>query len=254
MPPAPPGHRRSLLHRPALELVAGTALDEATLREMWTLRSLMMDLKPHISPEVDYAKYKARVQISDSVWLQRDARGNVTGTFCLNVDEREQDGVPYLYLDTEYGFVHPDARKSAGIPRSALLCTLESLLRKRVGRIYLGGACYPATFMLAANATPRVRHRFVPMDPWEEAAFVSAGRDWYDMDPATGLVSMRTLPRAPRRTPPSNLALHGLFDDYQRVNPDWHQGVGLFTWIPMDAGTLRTVFDMLWTRWRRGRR
>lgn len=218
-----------------------TSLTDDEVRALWRFRLTLVDLKPTVSQEQDYASFSKDLRWPGWVWILRD-EGEVAGFFLQRGVPLEWDGRALLCLLPEYGFLAPHLRGHPVLPLASAAITVLSLGAHPLRPKYVAASTYPPGYI----AFRRVIEPFWTLhDPtlpaWEKgllqhlASRVSAS----SYDPETGVVTMRTIPRVDRE--PAAPDSRALWDDYARANPRWREGYGLFFMFPLDAGLLARV-------------
>jgi hypothetical protein len=219
--PAGLTHRRSLVGAS----IAPRELDEAALREAWHFRGRFVDLKPEVAPEADYRAFRATVLRGALLWRQRDREGALRAMLLAIVEPGEHAGRPYLHLEFEYAFFDPAYRRSFA-SRLVFTSTIARAIVRAKGRpIYLVAATYPAGAASLGEFVPLwMPGADAGMSAWELGLRAAIGGACKGYDPATGLVTMRTLPRE-RRRPPTRPRARATWDAYMRCCPQWAEGV-----------------------------
>jgi len=205
--------------------VAPGKLDEAALREAWRFRGCFVDLKPEVEPEADYRAFCATVLRGALLWRLRDGEGALRAMLLAIVEPSEQEGRPYVRLEFEYAFFDRAYRRSFA-SRLVFTSTIARAFAQAKGRpIYLVATTYPA----GATALGEYFQLWLPgadagMTAWERGLRAAIGATCKGHDPATGLVTMRTLPREPLR-PPTRPRARATWDAYMRCCPQWAEGI-----------------------------
>lgn len=218
---AGPGRRRSLVG----ESIAPAELDEAALREAWRFRGGFVDLKPEIDPEADYRAFCATVRRGAVLWRQRDEGGALRAMLLAIVAPGEHAGRAYVTLEFEYAFFDPAFRRSFASRRMFASTIARALLTAQGRPLYLVASTYPA----GATSLGEYFPLWLPgseagMTAWERGLRAAIGAGCKGYDPASGLVTMRTLPRE-RRRPPTRARARATWDAYVRCCPRWAEGV-----------------------------
>jgi hypothetical protein len=206
------------------ETVAPAALDEAALREAWRFRGGFVDLKPTVAPEDDYRAFCATLRRGALLWRMRDENGGLRAMIMAIVEPGEHAGRGYVHLEFEYAFFDPAFRRSFA-SRLLFTSTIARTLAQAKGRpVYLVASTYPA----GATSLGEYFPLWMPgaeagMSDWERGLRGAIGAGCKGYDPATGLVTMRTLPRE-RRRPPTRRAARASWEAYMRCCPRWAEG------------------------------
>ncbi len=225
-------------------------VDEGRLREAWRHRARFMDLKPGVDPEVDFGAFCKVVRGCFLGWELRDGGGGLLGTCYVGLKEYEAEGRPFVWVVLEYLFIEPKWRKTLGYPL-AVLWGLARIFARAKGRpVFAGGAGYPPSFLALGVCSERVWFRAdePEMPAWERAARDVVAGEMATWERASNLVVMRTMPKEPRLTPPSDPRLVPLWEGYREAAPDWQRGV-----VPFAFGRLepRVLLGRLWPELRR---
>ena len=233
----------------SVETKDGTALQDDDLRELWHFRATFMDLKPAVDPETDFAAMTALVR-SGSLWRLRDGDGRLLGALLTIAHVERHAGREFVHLNFEYAFFEGSNRRSFAT-RMAFVSAFSRLFVFARGRpIYLCTAAYPAAAASLGETFPM----WLPgaeegMTAWERGARAAIGERHPGYDPATGLVTMRTLPRE-RSRPPARPDALATWDAYMRLCPGWQDGIAVLIFgrirlLQFVKSTLRYVPAML---------
>ncbi len=234
-----------------------STLTEAELRALWRLRGSLIDLKPSVSPEEDFAAFAEDFRWG-IVWILKEG-DQVGGFFLQRALPMTWRGREILCLAPEYGFMARHLRGTSILPAATVLMTAACVARHPLRPKYLVGAAYPPSFISMERAVPPIWSLRDPTLPdWERGLLEHLGEriGKSHFSAEDGTVFMRTLPR----TEPGPRSEEGraLFEKYERANPEWRRGRGLFIMCPMSAGTLaramRHAADRRWKRFRRRER
>lgn len=205
-------------------ITAPRELDEADLREAWSFRARFVDLKPEVAAEADFAAFSATVRRGALLWRLRDEAGALRAMIMAILAPGTHAGRAYVHLEFEYAFFDPEYRRSFA-SRWVFVSTIVRALSLARGRpVYLVAATYPAGATSLGEWFPL----WLPgadegMSAWERGLRSALGAGCKGYDPATGLVTMRTLPRE-RRRPPSRRQARATWDAYMRCCPRWTEG------------------------------
>lgn len=214
-----------------------SSLTEADLRALWRLRLSLIDLKPSVTPEQDFEAFAEDFRWPGYVWIQYD-KGEVGGFFLQRGVPVTWGGEELMCLLPEYGFIAAHLRGGSVMPLAAALITALSAARHPWRRKFVAASTYPPGYIAFRRAvTPFWTLHDGEVPAWERGLLLHlAERVSGEKFQADGTVIMRTLPR-PAQAPRSE-AGQRLFAEYERLNPDWREGRGLFFLFPVGAGTL----------------
>lgn len=218
--PVGPTRRRSLVGAG----VAPDRLSDAELREAWRFRGRFVDLKPTVAPEDDYRAFCATVRRGATLWRQRDDAGELRAMIMVIQGPAVHEGRPYFHLEFEYAFFDPEFRRTFA-SRLAFFATIARAFVVAGARpIYLVASTYPAGALSLDEYFPLwLPGADAGMSDWERGLRASLGAATKGYDPATGLVTMRTLPRERCRTP-KRPRTRATWEAYQRCCPQWTAG------------------------------
>ncbi len=218
-------------------------LDDATLREAWALRATIMDLKPDVDPEADFQAYVEEIRGGEWACLLRDREGAIVGTLFAALIEGEHEGRGYVLWAPEYAMIAPAFRGSPRLAVAALGMYAEAIWRARGRPMFVVGAGYPGGVVTVAAVTDPMWLPGDELPSWEAGLqrrlIEEAGCD------SSGVKRMRTIPRAPRLTPPSagRPRQRAIWEAYAKKNPRWAEGFGLYCFgrITLRSGLLGLV-------------
>lgn len=207
----------------------GTALDEPAIRELYAFRLSIMRLKPHVSPEKDFAKFSAWVRQGRRVVRMRDSRGRLGGLLVPLVYDGSWQSQRARVVVPEYAYLVPELRGRAW-------CTLVwarslfPLLYARGVRVFLGGLAYPTGTLALDRFMGPVWLHGEPQAPAESAQVLEwivshvAGDSW---EPASRTVDMNTLPSQPTERWLARSQGRELYRRYIARCPRWQEGYTL---------------------------
>jgi hypothetical protein len=219
---------------------------EALLEELWRLRLSVIDLRPEVTREADYAAFRSFFDGDVEILVHRTADGHAQGFYGWRADRIETPVGPRILVEMEYGFIKPAFRSHAALLMGLAGLVLRVTARHRSSKCVFIGAGY-ATGLLSLA---RIAHRIVclkdaEIERWERELLChfldSHFADTFDRE--RGLVRMRTLPKEVRREPrtPEGRAWLAWYESH---NPHWTEGWGLPVLIHIDlrafvAGVVR---------------
>ncbi len=199
--------------------------EKALVRELWNLRLRFLKLKPSVLPEDDFIAFrKYLVDPRTTTYVTRAQGGKLGGFYCLR---RERFGKAMVF-GVEYLIFERSARHLRRFILTFILTYVQAWPNVLLGRsIYFASVNYPSAyrFILVRTGHQMLTSKTVTDDAQCKVleAFCRAQGN-YDED--SRLCTLRTLP------PPTIEAFPGL-DEYERMNPNWRQGIGLPILYPM---------------------
>lgn len=235
-----------------VDAVAGEALAEADVEQMWRLRASIFQLKPTPHLAEQYASFARRVRMGQRNLLARDATGRVRAIFSCHwrwSPDRRQ-----LWFLPEYGFVDPAFHGSPIVAAAVLAEAVRLLALARGSPIWFAGIGYPRSFQSLSRMFGQVWTLADPGCPPAARAVLTylhetfAGEAW---DRERHWVRLPTLPEPP---PPLERPRSEPWRRFERICPDWSEGYGLGLAAEIRARTLpRLLGDVLARTWRRAR-
>ncbi len=209
-----------------VSITDGAALDEPALRELWSFRLSIMRLKPHVSPEKDFAKFAALCREARRVMRLRDGNGRLGGSLVALVHDGSFQSEQFRLVVPEYGFLVPEVRGRAVASWAWARCVVP-LLYPRGVRIFVGGIGYPTgtlaldSFMgpLWLYGEPQVPAQAAHVLEWIVSHL--AGSNW---DRVSQQLDMNTLPSHPTEAWLARSQRRGLYQRYLERCPRWIEG------------------------------
>jgi hypothetical protein len=198
-------------------------LSEQTVRELCAFRVSVMGLKPETDPEQDYVAFRECLRRCEFVWVD-EHEGDVVGMYAFVLRTLEHEGVKVVVWEGEYACVAPNHRSGWKIVASGIASLMYMWLRFRGHRAYIFGAAYLPSFLMLQHAGPVYLHDDPSMSAWERSLLNRLAAEHRGWDPATGWISLPTLPVNPRHTPPRAPELREPWERYLAHNPRWHHG------------------------------
>jgi hypothetical protein len=196
-----------------------------------------MDLKAHVDPEDDWRAFAAWVRAADVVWLPTTQDGFLRGVFSFKLEGREHQGQSCVLLWPEYGYISPDFRKSVALGSAMLYVILRATLLAPSLPLYLVGTGYLSSYLSISQVVKTSWVYDEPsMSPWEQSLWRSLAEVTPGYNPKTKLFSMKTIPKNPRTSPPSDPKQHEPWRRYLAHNPRWTEG---YTCLLMGKSDLR---------------
>jgi hypothetical protein len=208
---------------------AGDA-QESLFIELCTLRRSLIDLKPGVSDEADYAAFRSFFANEDArITLMCNTSGAIEGFLGWHMRPLDAPGVRVVVIDSDYFFMKASLRGHAVLTQTALNTYVRSAWRYRRAGAVIVGHGYPSSVLSGSRFSDRVRFlQDRDVAPWEREAMLHFVErycgDSFDREP--GLVQMRTIPAEPRRLPRSARA-RAVYARIERYNPHWTEGWGL---------------------------
>lgn len=213
---------------PIPDLWHSASLSEHDLRAYYRFRRQFMDLKPHVDPDKDWAYFAAWVKAADYCWFER-SRGHLQAACAFKIEPRVHQGRPLTLVWAEYLYSRPGSRKSLGLAGAMVTALTLAVARSPRAPAYVVGAGYVASSIALAQVFDSVWFHDEPtMSPWEQSLWRSLAGATAGYDPATKLVTLGTVPRNPRTTPPVNPKVYEAWHRYVTHNPAWFEGTACF--------------------------
>lgn len=221
-----------------------SALGDEDLRALWRFRLSLINLKPTLTPEQDFAAFAKDFRWPGFVWILREDE-RVVGFFLQRGEPLTFRGRRLLCLLPEYGFLAPHLRGHPVLPVASVLITVLALARHPLRPKYVAASTYPPGYI----AFRRVIRPFwtlgsTDLPAFERALLLHLGQrvSGVSFRAEDGTVNMRTLPIAQREPGEGGSEDSSrLYADYAAANPAWRQGRGLFFLFPLDACLLARV-------------
>jgi hypothetical protein len=225
-----------------LESPAGSVLDEATIDEMWALRTRIFPLKPEVDPTADRAAFGQRVAMGQRTMLLRDPAGILRGTFSMHW--RPSPDGSQLWLMPEYGYLDPAYRGHPALSWGVARGLLHALSVAKGRPLWFAGIGYPRSHQSLARALGPLYTLADDTLPPDAEAVLHALRTSFAGDhwcPTTHRVWLPTQPRDRRPETPSAAWLR-----FERICPNWQEGYGV-------GLAARVDHRVLWRAVREGR-
>jgi len=206
---------------------------DALLRACWRFRLRFVDLQPHITPEADWQAFRAYFEPDVNLEVYRDRGAEIRAMFAWSMRQVDCPDRPRVVIDADYGFVDPALRRRIGATLFPQIW-LRAAWAGRSPVVTVLGAGYPSGVMSFGRVARRIRSLADPdLEPWERRLLHDHCAHADCIDPARGLLRMRTRPREPRREPrgPRSRALLAW---YEAQVPRWQDGEGLADLVRFD--------------------
>lgn len=224
---------------PLPDLWRTSSLSEDDLRAYWRFRRLFMDLKPHIDPEEDWARFHKWLKDADFSWLKRAPDGHLVGLISFKVEHRVHEARPLTLLWPEYGYSLPEARKSMGLALATLCALGLCLSRYPRAPLYVAGTAYLPSFVALAQIFQTQWLWDEPsMSAWEQSLWRSLAEATPGYDPVRKIIRMGTIPRNPRTSPPRIPKVLEAWRRYMAHNPRWTEGYTCMCMGPVQPSLL----------------
>lgn len=228
---------------------------------MWSFRTGILRLKPHVSPEEDFARFRRFCGRCTSVVRLRSADGVLCGITVASFHDGTFEGQHYRLLLPEYGIVDARLWGSPVVPWFCLRLLLHALwhmpARQRNARLFVGGIGYPTSALMLERFFPPLWLHGDAAAPALATHLLEwirehlAGERW---EPQARHVSMPTLPLPPSERWLARQQARPLYQRYVRRCPDWTRGHALPLLAPVTWRTLPRMFlHLLGRRVRRSR-
>jgi len=209
-----------------VSLTDGAALDEPAIRELWSFRLSIMRLKPHVSPEKDFAKFASHCREARRVMRLRDGSGQLGGSLVPLVHDWSSQSERFRLVIPEYAYLVPELRGRA-VASWAWARSVFPLLYPPGVRVFLGGMGYPTGVLALDSSMGPVWLYGEPQVPAQAAQVLEwivsqlAGGSW---DPVSQQVDMNTLPSQPTEAWLARSQRRELYRRYVERCPRWQEG------------------------------
>lgn len=223
-----------------------SSLSQEELRALWRFRLTLVNLKPTVTQEQDFAAFARDFQWQGYVWILHE-HAQVVGFFLQRGVPMVWRGRKLLCLLPEYGFLAPHLRGHPVLPMGCVVVTLLSMLRQPLRDKYVAASTYPPGYIAFRRAiSPFWTLQDPQLPQWERSLLLHlaerlAGDKFRTTD---GTVQMRTTPIVQRRQRAGAAAdtdSDRLLAAYEAENPEWQSGRGLFFLFPLDAALIGRV-------------
>jgi hypothetical protein len=216
-------------------------LSEETFVALWKLRCSLIELKPDVKLDEDYASFRGFFSEPGArCSVLRDRDKTIHGFLGWYDRSTSVDGATVGVIDSDYFFMNPRYRGRPEMTHVALGPCARVALKHRARRVVIVGHGYPASVLSGSQFSSRVCFmQDGDVRPWERDAM----RRFIDRfcpssyDPRSGLVKMRTVPPRPAR-PPRSRGTRALLARFEQHNPRWTEGWGLPYLIHMTPGSI----------------
>ncbi len=220
----------------------GSEISEARLREVWRLRVSMLQLKS--SEEDDWAYFSAFARRSDtSLFVFADRRGTVRGFFTVSFMPADHCGHRGLLLFSKYFYF---AKPYRGHYMTTLApWILLPIALRRYGRrsLHFVTSTFPQSFVSLSRMSGNAHALKSPgISRWQKAALTQFAREFFgdDFDADAGVVRRQNVVDTPGL--PLSQEAEQLHAHYERLNPEWQQGVTLPIIFSVNVRMARHVF------------
>lgn len=215
------------------------SFSEADIDAFYEFRARFVDLKPTTDPARDRAAFGDFVRRADDAWVWvRD--GRVCGTVFHRHERHVLRGRVHSFTFSEYGYTA--VRGHPNLILGGAAAYVSRYLRDPRRPAYFGGFAYAKGFIPFAMAIPDVWLLGEEGMPEEErvlAAHLAAEWGGSRWDPERHVYSFATLPRETPNTPRERH--RRALAHYERLNPRWSEGMGLFMLARIDHRSLTSV-------------
>jgi hypothetical protein len=212
----------------------GRDLDETTLRAMYELRARLMNLKPEVDRDADFASFSRVCRSADRALLFKNGPRLVGMTIGL-LHRYERDGQRRVTALAEYIQIEREVRGSL-LATAGFLAMLALVLRPLDlrARWFAGGVGYPASVLFGARLGAKIwidGDADAPPEVIETFAWF-ADKMSAKRDPVTRHVVMATRP------PPLHPRLldHPEYAHYVARNDRWQEGIGVAAFADFSSG------------------
>jgi hypothetical protein len=227
-----------LLH---LRVLRAEEADEALFVSLWQLRRSLVDLKPGVGDDEDFASFRSFFRGKEArISMIAERSGAIAGFLGWHVRLLRAPGAEVVIIDSDYYFVKPSLRGHVVLSGVILDCFARAAIRFGKARFAIAGHGYPASVLSGARFSDRVRFpKDSDLEPWElEAMHAFADRFCGEsFDRQKGIVTMRTIPKEPRK-PPRSAKGRELLARFESYDPHWPEGFGLPYLIHVSLGSI----------------
>ncbi len=208
--------------------IPGQKLTPETLQAMSDLRRSIMNMKPEVDLNADFAWFTSICRACYQAFLFYDEQKQLVGMYVVLLQPgRSVQGKSYLLVLIEFGLFLPHCRGNPALPRSSI-SLLAAILRQWRGQsLWVGSIGYPAGELA-------IEMIFGDLVLWGEAGLspiqaelldnvvrIIAGKKW---DATKGWMVMATRPPAMSPVWWKKAKTHPLYARYVRLCPNWEQG------------------------------
>ena len=238
---------------PGLGLWDPASLSDADVHTLWQFRLRYVDLKPDVDPRDDLAAYTSFLGQASHVWVWLD-RQELIGTALHHTRSVDFAGELRHFVQSDYGFIARRGRALAMLSQAWVYARLY--FAKLRSPTYVVGFVYPQSFLVYAGTLSACRLLGESTMSAEERRFAEqlardlGGKGW---DPDRLRYAFPTHPRE-RQIVAAHPGRAAALARYEALNPDWHDGYGLFFFAPMSLNSIREAGRSLLSRRRRSRR
>lgn len=204
----------------------GHELSESEITALLAVRARNIGLKADVPPEADEAKFRDVVRRSVVATLHAEA-DRVVGLATFEVQKRQWQGRTFSLAFGGYGFVDVAYRGDASYARKTTLWILRQVMRSPLTPFYFFGESYLPSYVRVRKNVERVYTPFDTGPEWEISLLEHLCKELDGYDPATGLVTMPTLPLAAEEASAKaspNPQTQRLVEAYEERNPNWRDG------------------------------
>lgn len=213
-----------------LRVVPTKDADESFLKTLWLLRQNLIDLKPGVTSESDFASFYDFFKTPDNwVTLIQSRDGTIRGFLGWRIRSTKVGNDRFVIIDSDYYFIEPAIRGHVILTPTVMSCYIAGVWQFKSFNAVIVGHGYPASVLSGARFSERTRFlQDADVEPWEREAMLQFAQRYCrsSFDPESGLVDMRTKPRESRQEPRTRKGRE-IFARYEKYNPNWTEGVGL---------------------------
>lgn len=214
----------------SLRVVPTDHADESFLKTLWLLRQKLIDLKPNVTSQSDFASFHDFFKTRDTwVTLIQAHEGTIRGFLGWRTRLMQFGNDRFVIIDSDYYFIERAIRGHVILTPMAMSCYLAGVWQFKSFRAVIVGHGYPSSVLSGARFSHRTRFlQDADIEPWEREAMLQFAQRYCrsSFDAKRGLVDMRTKPRESRQEPRTRKGQE-ILARYERYNPDWTEGVGL---------------------------
>lgn len=220
---------------------SGASLAASEIRELWTFRLRFVTLKPHVSDEADFERFRNFLRGADTVIAARDEAGIVHALLVLAV--RDDVARRERILQWEYAFFSPEHRRAPHMYAIWWWLILHNVLAVPGWSVWCTAWAYPASFLVLRQNLPGLVHLQTPgLSDSSRDVLLRFGRHVQDgsFNETTGVREMPTIPLE-GIAGGSKGSTARAWDEYVAANPNWADGFTLEVGAPVSLVSLGSI-------------
>ncbi|HRI72820.1 MAG TPA: hypothetical protein PK156_51640, partial [Polyangium sp.] len=206
-----------------LDTLHGPEIDASLLAELYALRRDLIDLRPDVREEEDFASFQ-RFFTSDGarVTLMRQSNASIVGFLGWYAREVPISQGNRVAIDADYFFMKSSLRGHFMMSALAFDCYARGALEFKNPHVAIVGHGYPSSVISGGRFSDRVRFlQDADVTSWERDVMVAFAERFcaQSFDREKEIICMRTLPRESRRLPRVAKARE-ILARFEAYNPD----------------------------------